>query len=405
MGALFLREAEALRRLEGAVAPRLERAGEYDGRPYLLMEWCCGIDAEAAAMEQRGESDERAGILRVLRAVADAYADLHRRGVLHGDVHTRNVLILADGSARLVDFGFAVFAEEQGGFMRGGIPFSNAPGIAYEYSNYGFAILGRIVARVSGTTYGDYVSANILSMGRETMLREIVERPPVPFVQRGLEPWPDLEAVLFRALSKDPGDRYPSMAAFAEAVRALDDVPVAKATLPLVSPLAAAADALTAELDFEGERLFAEPERGPIASVNYGAAGIACALLRLAAAREDASLLSLADAWCTRAETLAARPDAFENAEIELTAATIGTAAPLHGRSGVAAGRALVGRALADVAMHLRRGSQRLGPRHRPHRHRARRGTHARRTAADDLAGAAAPAGTRASRCRVAPRQ
>ena len=46
--------------------------------------------------------------------------------------------------------------------MRGGIPFSNAPGIAYEYSNYGFAILGRIVANVSAMKYGDYVSANIL---------------------------------------------------------------------------------------------------------------------------------------------------------------------------------------------------------------------------------------------------
>ena len=46
--------------------------------------------------------------------------------------------------------------------LRGGIPFSNAPGIAYEYSNYGFAILGRIVANVSKMTYGDYVAANIL---------------------------------------------------------------------------------------------------------------------------------------------------------------------------------------------------------------------------------------------------
>ena len=34
--------------------------------------------------------------------------------------------------------------------LSGGIPFSNAPGIAYEYSNYGFAILGRIVSNVSG---------------------------------------------------------------------------------------------------------------------------------------------------------------------------------------------------------------------------------------------------------------
>jgi CubicO group peptidase (beta-lactamase class C family) len=46
--------------------------------------------------------------------------------------------------------------------LKGGIPFSNAPGIAYEYSNYGFAILGRVVSRVSGKTYDQYVAENIL---------------------------------------------------------------------------------------------------------------------------------------------------------------------------------------------------------------------------------------------------
>ena len=46
--------------------------------------------------------------------------------------------------------------------MRAGIPFSNAPGTAYEYSNYGFAILGQIVARVSGRPYADYVRDQIL---------------------------------------------------------------------------------------------------------------------------------------------------------------------------------------------------------------------------------------------------
>ena len=40
--------------------------------------------------------------------------------------------------------------EQLSQMLRGGIPFSNAPGIAYEYSNYGFAILGRIVVNVSG---------------------------------------------------------------------------------------------------------------------------------------------------------------------------------------------------------------------------------------------------------------
>jgi CubicO group peptidase (beta-lactamase class C family) len=46
--------------------------------------------------------------------------------------------------------------------MRSGIPFSNAPGIAYEYSNFGFAILGRVVQNVSRLPYRDYLSAEIL---------------------------------------------------------------------------------------------------------------------------------------------------------------------------------------------------------------------------------------------------
>lgn len=46
--------------------------------------------------------------------------------------------------------------------LRGGIPFSTAPGTAYEYSNYGFAILGRIVRNVSGLTYAQYLRERIL---------------------------------------------------------------------------------------------------------------------------------------------------------------------------------------------------------------------------------------------------
>jgi CubicO group peptidase (beta-lactamase class C family) len=52
--------------------------------------------------------------------------------------------------------------DEMSRMMRGGIPFSNAPGLAYEYSNYGFAILGRIVAKVSGMPYTQYVTTRIL---------------------------------------------------------------------------------------------------------------------------------------------------------------------------------------------------------------------------------------------------
>ncbi len=46
--------------------------------------------------------------------------------------------------------------------LRRGFPFSNPPGTAFEYSNLGFAILGRIVTRVSGSPYRQFLSARIL---------------------------------------------------------------------------------------------------------------------------------------------------------------------------------------------------------------------------------------------------
>jgi CubicO group peptidase (beta-lactamase class C family) len=69
--------------------------------------------------------------------------------------------------------------EQLSALLRGGIPFSNAPGIAYEYSNFGFAILGRIVANVSKQKYADYVSASILKpLGMTATTLEPKDVPP-----------------------------------------------------------------------------------------------------------------------------------------------------------------------------------------------------------------------------------
>jgi CubicO group peptidase (beta-lactamase class C family) len=70
-------------------------------------------------------------------------------------------------------------SEEQfSRMLRGGIPFSNAPGIAYEYSNYGFAILGRIVANVSGTSYDAYIRTHILQpLGMTATTLQVGEVP------------------------------------------------------------------------------------------------------------------------------------------------------------------------------------------------------------------------------------
>jgi len=47
--------------------------------------------------------------------------------------------------------------------IQGGIPFSTSPASAFEYSNFGFALLGRVVGRVSGLDYADHLRTRILS--------------------------------------------------------------------------------------------------------------------------------------------------------------------------------------------------------------------------------------------------
>ena len=47
-------------------------------------------------------------------------------------------------------------------WLKKGLPFSTPPDTAYEYSNYGFALLGRVVARCSGVPYPEYIARHIL---------------------------------------------------------------------------------------------------------------------------------------------------------------------------------------------------------------------------------------------------
>ena len=73
----------------------------------------------------------------------------------------------------------AVTDERMSRMMRSGIPFSTAPGTGYEYSNYGFAILGRIVANVSGQPYSRYITEHVLRpLGMHATTLESAAVPP-----------------------------------------------------------------------------------------------------------------------------------------------------------------------------------------------------------------------------------
>ena len=83
-----------------------------------------------------------------------------------GPVTIRHLLSHAAGFPEDNPWGdrqLAVTDEEMIAMIRKGISFSNVPGVTYEYSNMGFAMLGYIIKKVSGQTYQDYINKNILA--------------------------------------------------------------------------------------------------------------------------------------------------------------------------------------------------------------------------------------------------
>ncbi|MCA0374707.1 MAG: beta-lactamase family protein [Gemmatimonadetes bacterium] len=96
--------------------------------------------------------------LRTLRTLRYATSDAPR-------ITVRHLLSHAAGFPEDNPWGDQQLARtdaELSAMMRSGIPFSNTPGVAYEYSNYGFAILGRIVVNVSGMPYARYIREKVL---------------------------------------------------------------------------------------------------------------------------------------------------------------------------------------------------------------------------------------------------
>jgi serine/threonine-protein kinase len=367
---MLRREAAILAALDGAVSPKLLLAEASDSRPYLLLEWCPGIDGSLAAAElyRSAGADASFRLLQLCHAIATAYTVLQSRHVLHGDIHPRNVLVTGDYQVKLIDFGLSRLSgveSEWRAAPRGGVAFFLEPEYA-ETVRAGhrpppttalgeqYSVAALLYSLLAGAHYRDF------SLDQSEMLRQIAEDWPLPLSRRGRPAWPELECVLGKALSKKPADRFASMAEFADA---LERVSWPAAPTPFADPAAppipsGAAASLLAEtlekLGPSGAAFHTGVEEGPTASVNFGSAGIAYALYRIAAARQDPALLSLADLWAQRAVQDAGSSRAFHNPALEIEPAMVGRISPYHTVSGIHCVQALIARARDDAAFAQR---------------------------------------------------
>ncbi|MDX1613355.1 MAG: protein kinase [Candidatus Promineifilaceae bacterium] len=101
----FLREGEALQKLDHPNIVKLLATDERDGRHYLVMEHIAGGDL--GALLQRDESLSLQAVLTIALDLADALTRAHHLGILHRDVKPANILLDEAGLPRLTDFGIA----------------------------------------------------------------------------------------------------------------------------------------------------------------------------------------------------------------------------------------------------------------------------------------------------------
>ena len=104
----FQREARVVARLEHPNIVPIYDYSEHEARPYLVMKYIEGDTLKARLNQGPLTAVE---IERVVNSVGSALAYAHRQGILHRDVKPSNVMIAADGTMYLADFGLARIAE------------------------------------------------------------------------------------------------------------------------------------------------------------------------------------------------------------------------------------------------------------------------------------------------------
>ena len=195
--------------------------GEHEGRSFIVMELRNG-GTLADAIRRSGRV-EGARALAWLRQTAEALDVAHDAGIVHRDIKPANLLLDEHDRVAVADFGIARLAWEQQVTQTGQV-LGTAAYLAPEQAE------GRNATAASDRYALAVVAFELLTGTRPfqaehfaAQARAHIEDPPPAATERAPELPQALDAVFERALAKDPDARWPSAAAFVDALeRAFD---------------------------------------------------------------------------------------------------------------------------------------------------------------------------------------
>ncbi len=206
----FRREARAVASLSHPNLVAVIDAGEDEGHPYIVFEYVPG-----ETLKKRIDDEGRLGIdesVAYAIEVGRGLATAHASRLIHRDVKPQNVLIDAEGRAKITDFGIALSLEAHGLTATGRV-LGTTDYVAPEQA-MGQEIDERTDVYSLGILLYEMLTGEV-PFQAETQVGVAMKHvnDAVPDVQqRRPEVSSALAAVLERAVAKKPGDRYPSMA-------------------------------------------------------------------------------------------------------------------------------------------------------------------------------------------------
>ena len=229
--AMFHDEARLIARIRHPHIVEMVDLGDEDGMLYIVMEWV--DDDTLFTLNRRAKSRSGIPLPLLLRIASDACAGLHAAhelrddsgkplGLVHRDVSPQNVMISEGGIVKIVDFGVAKAAGRMhetrvAGLMKGKVPYLSPEQLAGEKVDrrsdiFSFGIV--LYAMVSGRH-------PFRAQEDSKTIENISTRAPVPLSELAPDTHPELEAIILKALEKDPADRWQTCA---EMQRALDQL-------------------------------------------------------------------------------------------------------------------------------------------------------------------------------------
>lgn len=201
----FSDEAKHAARLNHPHLVGVYDTGQDDGQPFIVMELVDGRSLQEALAE--GAIDVTTAV-NVVAAVCDALGYAHQRGVIHRDVKPGNIMLANDGSVKVTDFGIAR-AIGNDTVTRTAAVLGTAAYLSPEQAQGG-AVDPRSDLYSLGVVLYEALTGTQPFRGESavTVAYQHVQEQPRPPRERNAAISVALEAVVLRALAKNPANRY-----------------------------------------------------------------------------------------------------------------------------------------------------------------------------------------------------